>query len=172
VGTGLLFTRLRIVDSTGADVPTGQIGEIICRGPNIMEGYYKDERATQEALRGGWLHTGDLGKMDEEGYLYIVGRLKDTIISGGENIYPRELEEILFTHPKIQEAAVIGVPNSKWGETVKAVVVLNPGQKATEEEIILYCKQKIAPYKAPKLVDFVSELPKTASGKIDKKILR
>lgn len=172
MGTGLLFTRLRIVDSTGADVPTGQIGEIICRGPNIMEGYYKDERATQEALRGGWLHTGDLGKMDEEGYLYIVGRLKDTIISGGENIYPRELEEILFTHPKIQEAAVIGVPNSKWGETVKAVVVLNPGQKATEEEIILYCKQKIAPYKAPKLVDFVSELPKTASGKIDKKILR
>jgi len=110
--------------------------------------------------------------MDEEGYLYIVGRLKDTIISGGENIYPREVEEILFTHPKIQEAAVIGVPDSKWGETVKAVVVLNPGQKATEEEIILYCKQKIAPYKAPKLVDFVSELPKTASGKIDKKILR
>jgi len=172
VGTGLLFTRLRIVDSTGADVPTGQIGEIICRGPNIMERYYKDEEATREALRGGWLHTGDLGKMDEEGYLYIVGRLKDTIISGGENIYPREVEEILYTHPKIQEAAVIGVPDPKWGETVKAVVVLNPGQKATEEEIILYCKQKIAPYKAPKLVDFVSELPKTASGKIDKKILR
>ena len=172
VGKGLLFTRLRIVDRIGADVPTGSIGEIICCGPNIMERYYKDEEATCEALRGGWLHTGDLGKMDGEGYLYIVGRLKDTIISGGENIYPREVEEILYTHPKIQEAAVIGVPDPKWGETVKAVVVLSPGQMATEEEIIFYCKQKIAPYKAPKLVDFVSELPKTASGKIDKKILR
>jgi len=114
------------------------------RGPNIMEGYYKMKKQHGKPFAEGGSTTGDLGKMDEEGYLYIVGRLKDTIISGGENIYPREVEEILYTHPKIQEAAVIGVPDPKWGETVKAVVVLNLDKKATEEEIILYCKQKIA----------------------------
>ena len=172
VGNGLPFTRVRIVDRMGNDVSVNQIGEIICRGPNIMEGYYKDEEATRHVLRDGWWYTGDLGKLDEDGYLYIVGRLKDTIISGGENIYPREVEEVLFAHAKIQEAAVIGVTDPKWGEAVKALIVLKAGQQATEEEIIQYCKRNIAHYKAPKSVDFLSELPKTSSGKIDKKVLK
>jgi fatty-acyl-CoA synthase len=137
-----------------------------------MKGYYKDIGATEEALRGGWLHTGDLGRMDEEGFLYIVDRKKDMIISGGENIYPREIEELLYRHPKIQDAAVIGIPHSLWGETVKAFVVLRPGQGMSEEEVIEYCRGHLASYKKPKSVQFVASLPRNPSGKVIKTKLR
>ena len=152
-------------------MPFGAVGEIItkCGKPgmfSIMKEYYKDPLQTQEAFIGEWLRTGDMGKFDHEGYLYIVDRKKDMIISGGFNIYSREVEAILESNEKVAEVAATGVPDGTYGEAVKAFVVLKQGATATEEEIILYCKQNITPYKASKLVDFVSGLPKTASGKI------
>ncbi len=137
-----------------------------------MKGYYKDRRATQEALKGGWLHTGDLARRDEEGFIYIVDRKKDMIISGGENIYPREIEEVLYHHPKIQEAAVVGVPDPFWGESVKAFVVLKKGEKMEKEEVLDYCKKHLASYKKPKLVEFVEALPRNPAGKVLKNLLR
>jgi acyl-CoA synthetase (AMP-forming)/AMP-acid ligase II len=172
VGPPVQFLELKIVDDQDREVPRGEVGEVICRGPNIMKGYYKDIGATEEALRGGWLHTGDLGRRDEEGFLYIVDRKKDMIISGGENIYPREIEELLYRHPKIQDAAVIGIPHSLWGETVKAFVVLRTGQGMSEEEVIEYCKSHLASYKKPKSVQFVAFLPRNPSGKVIKTKLR
>lgn len=172
VGPAVPFLEVRIVDDQDQDLPIGEVGEIICRGPNIMKGYYKDEEATQEALRGGWLRTGDLGRMDEEGFIYIVDRKKDMIVSGGENIYPREIEEILYSHPKIQEAAIIGVPDPLWGESVKAVIVLKKGESMTEEEVIEYCKRHLASYKKPRSVEFVESLPRNPSGKVLKTLLR
>ncbi len=150
----------------------GEVGEVVCRGPIVMKGYYKDEEGTKEALRGGWLHTGDLARMDEEGFFYIVDRKKDMVISGGENIYPREIEEILYTHPKIADAAVIGVPDDIWGESVKAVVVLKEGQTMAEEEVIEFCQRHLASYKRPRSVDFVDTLPRNPSGKVLKTELR
>ncbi len=172
VGPPVQFLELKIVDDQDREVPSGEVGEVICRGPNIMKGYYKDPKATEEALRGGWLHTGDMGRMDEEGFLYIVDRKKDMIISGGENIYPREIEELLYRHPKIQEAAVVGVPHPLWGETVKAFVVLKTGEGMTEEEVIEYCKSHLASYKKPRSVKFVDSLPRNPSGKVLKTKLR
>jgi acyl-CoA synthetase (AMP-forming)/AMP-acid ligase II len=172
VGPPVPFLEARIVDQKDRDVSVGDIGELICRGPNVMKGYYKDRKATLEALRGGWLHTGDLAKMDEEGFVYIVDRKKDMIVSGGENIYPREIEEVLYQHPKIQEVAVIGVPDSVWGESVKAFVVLKKGQRMGEEEVIEYCKKHLASYKKPKSVEFVEGLPRNPSGKVLKTLLR
>jgi fatty-acyl-CoA synthase len=137
-----------------------------------MKGYYKDKQATREALKGGWLHTGDLARMDEEGFIYIVDRKKDMIVSGGENIYPREIEEVLYHHPKIQEAAVIGVPDQVWGESVKAMVVLKKGETIEEKEVIEYCKNHLASYKKPKSVEFVEDLPRNPSGKVLKKTLK
>jgi acyl-CoA synthetase (AMP-forming)/AMP-acid ligase II len=137
-----------------------------------MKGYHKDPQATAEALRGGWLHTGDLARRDEEGFIYIVDRKKDMIISGGENIYPREIEEVLYQHPKIQDAAVIGIPDSLWGESVKAFVVLKTGEMMTEEEVVEYCKSRLASYKKPKSVKFVESLPRNPSGKVLKTVLR
>jgi len=154
------------------EVPVGEVGEIVCRGPIVMKGYYKDEEGTKEALRGGWLHTGDLARVDDEGFFYIVDRKKDIVISGGENIYPREIEEILYTHPKIADAAVIGVPDDIWGESVKAVVVLKEGQTMAEEEVIEFCQQHLASYKRPRSVDFVDVLPRNPSGKVLKTELR
>ena len=127
------------------------MGELICRGPNVMKGYYKDQKATREVLKKGWLHTGDLARMDEEGFVYIVDRKKDLIVSGGENIYPREIEELLYHHPKIQDVAVIGVPDRLWGESVKAIVVLKKGETMEEKEVIEYCKNHLASYKKPKI---------------------
>lgn len=172
VGPPLPFLEVRIVDHKDRDVPAGDIGELICRGPNVMKGYYKDRKATLEALRGGWLHTGDLAKMDEEGFVYIVDRKKDMIVSGGENIYPREIEEVLYHHPKIQEVAVIGVPDPVWGESVKTFVVLKKGQRMREEEVVGYCKKHLASYKKPKSVEFVESLPRNPSGKVLKTLLR
>jgi acyl-CoA synthetase (AMP-forming)/AMP-acid ligase II len=137
-----------------------------------MKGYWNNPKATEETLRGGWLHTGDLASMDEDGYLYLAGRKKDMIIRGGENIYPVEIENVLHGHPKVLEAAVIGVPDDYWGEVVKAVIVLKPSERATSEEIIEYCRERLASYKKPAIVDFVKSLPKNAMQKVLKNILR
>jgi fatty-acyl-CoA synthase len=172
VGKPLTFLEARVVDEDGKEVPVGEVGEVVCRGPIVMKGYYKDEEGTKEALKGGWLHTGDLARVDEEGFFYIVDRKKDMVISGGENIYPREIEEILYTHPKIADAAVIGVPDDIWGESVKAVVVLKEGKTMTEEEVIEFCQRNLASYKRPRTVDFVDALPRNPSGKVLKTELR
>jgi acyl-CoA synthetase (AMP-forming)/AMP-acid ligase II len=172
VGHAIPEVDLRVVDDQDRDVETGQVGEVIVRGKKVMKGYWKNPEATKGALRGGWLHTGDLVRIDEEGYLYLAGRKKDMIIRGGENIYPAEVEEILHCHPKVLESAVIGVANDYWGEIVKAVIVLQPGQQATQEEIIEFCRERIASYKKPSVVEFVKELPKNAMGKVLKTVLR
>jgi fatty-acyl-CoA synthase len=164
--------EVRIVDDRERDIPSGEVGELICRGPNVMKGYYKDGKATREALRGGWLHTGDLACMDEEGFVYVVDRKKDMIVSGGENIYPREIEEVLYHHPKIQDVAVIGIPDPIWGESVMAFVVLKGGEKMKGEEVIEYCKHHLASYKKPRSVELVEDLPRNPSGKALKTVLR
>jgi len=172
VGQAFTEHEVRVVNENVEDVKTGEVGEIVFRGPVVMKGYYKDPEATNQVIKDGWLYSGDLAKVDEEGYIYIVDRKKDLIISGGINIYPREIEDVLYTHPKIAEAAVIGVKDSKWGETVKAIVVPEPGEKLTSEEVIDFCATNLASYKKPTYVDIVDVLPKTASGKIQKVLLR
>lgn len=164
--------ELRIVDERGQDVSLGHVGEIVAKSPRMMQGYWEMPEATAETIVGGWLHTGDLARMDEDGYVYIVDRKKDMIISGGENVYSREVEEVLYMHPAILEAAVIGVPDDKWGEAVKAIVVPKPGASATEEDVIEFCKKNLAGYKKPRSVEFWDALPKTGSGKIMKNEIR
>ncbi|PKN69943.1 MAG: long-chain fatty acid--CoA ligase [Deltaproteobacteria bacterium HGW-Deltaproteobacteria-12] len=165
---------VRLVDvETGLeDVKPGEPGEILIKGPSVMQGYWNNPEETANQLKNGWLSTGDIARMDEDGYFYIVDRKKDMIIAGGFNIYPREVDEVLFSHPKIAEAIAAGIPDDYRGETCKAFVVLKPGQTATEKEIIAFCKEKLAPYKVPKLVEFRNELPKSAIGKVLRKILR
>lgn len=172
VGKPFVNVEIRLVDDRDQDVPVGQVGEILARGPSIMVGYYKDPEATSQTLKGGWLHTGDLGRLDEEGFLYIVDRKKDMIITGGENIYPREIEEVLYTHPKILEAAVIGLPDPTWGESIHAVVALKQGEALAEQEVIDYCKAHIASFKKPRSVEFVDRLPRSPAGKVLKRLLK
>jgi len=172
VGKPFTNVEIRLVDELGNDVHHGEVGEILFRGPTMMKGYYKDPEATAEAIREGWMHTGDLGRLDDEGFLYIVDRKKDMIISGGENIYPREIEEVLYQHPKVLEAAVIGLPDPVWGEKVHAVVVPKEGEVLTKEEIIEFCKERIASFKKPKSVSFVDRLPRNPAGKVLKTVLR
>ena len=172
VGRAALNIELRVVDEEMNDVPVGEIGEIVYRGPSVMKEYYKNKAATEEAFKGGWFHSGDLDRMDEEGFIYVVDRKKDMLISGGENIYPAEVEAVLLAHPVIIDCAVIGVPDQAWGESVKAIVVLKPGENLTEEEVIAYCGSKLASYKKPKEVEFTKELPRNASGKVLKQVLR
>ena len=172
VGRALPFIEIRVVDDKGNDVPVGEIGEAIYRGPTVMKEYYKDPDATAEAMRGGWFHSTDLVRQDEEGFIYIVDRKKDMIISGAENIYPAEIEEVLFSHPKILECAVIGVHDEEWGESVKAIVVCKQGESMTGEEVVEYCKQHLASYKKPKSVDFMDALPRNPAGKVLKTVLR
>lgn len=164
--------EVKIFDDDDRELPAGQIGEIVTRSDLAMKGYWKNPKATQSTLRNGWLHTGDVGYMDEEGYLFIMDRSKDMIISGGENIYPREVEEVLIRHPAVREVCVIGVPDERWGEAIKAVVALEVDQTASAEELIDFCKDNIASYKKPKSVDFIDELPKNNYGKVLKKDLR
>ncbi len=164
--------EVRVVNDKDVDVSIGEVGEVICRGPALMDGYLGAEEATASALRGGWMHTGDMGKLDEDGYLYITDRKKDMIISGGENIYPREVEDVLFTHNDVYSAAVIGIPNEKWGEQVHAIVVLQPDCSLSEMDLLVYARENLAGYKVPKSVEFVEELPTNATGKVLKKILR
>lgn len=171
VGLPIPETKVKIVDEDDNELPLGEIGEIIVQGDHVMKGYFKKPEATAETLRNGWLHTGDLGKMDQDGYVYIVDRKKDMINVGGMNVYPREIEEQLYKHPKVKEAAVVATKDELRGEIPKAVIVLKDGESATEREIQKYCMQYFANYKMPKLVDFIDELPKNATGKIDKKSL-
>lgn len=168
VGKPMMSVRIKIVGEDGEELASGESGEIICRGPNVMKGYYNNQAATQEVLKEGWLYTGDVGKIDQDGYLYLTGRKKELIISGGENIYPAEVEAVLQRHPLILEAAVIGVPDEYWGESVKAIVVPKPGESLTEQEVIEYCKSRLAPYKKPKSVDFMDVLPRNAAHKVMK----
>jgi len=165
--------EIKIVDSEGKVVPRGQAGEFCTRGYSVMKGYWNDEDKTREAIdQGGWMHTGDLATMDEEGYVNIVGRLKDMVIRGGENVYPREIEEFLYRHPKVQDVQVIGVPDTKYGEEICAWVKLRPGEKATAEELREFCKGQIAHYKIPRYVEFVDAFPMTITGKIQKFVMR
>ncbi len=174
VGVPIPNTLARVVDLEGGetDVPVGEIGEIVFQGPQVMKGYLNMPDETAKALKGGWLHSGDIGKMDEDGYFYVVDRKKDIIISGGYNVYPLEIERVYDEHPKIAEAAAIGVPHPTRGEQVKLMLVLKEGESATEEEMIKYCSDKLAKYKWPTIVEFRSELPKSVIGKILKHVLR
>ena len=165
-------TEVRIVDATDAPVPDGSVGEVVAQGPQLMRGYWNLPEATAEALRGGWLHTGDAGVMDSDGYLYIRDRVKDMIVSGGENIYPREVEEVLSEHPAVLEVAVIGVPDQRWGETVKAVVAVREGMGVTPEQLVAFCRSRLGGFKLPRSVDFVQALPRNAVGKVLKWELR
>jgi long-chain acyl-CoA synthetase len=171
-GREIIGVEVRVVDDDGHDVLPGEVGEIIARGPNIMQGYWKKEAETRAVLQKGWYYSGDMGTVDEDNYIFLVDRKKDMIISGGENIYSTEVENAIYTHPAVFEAAVIGVPDEKWGEAVKGIVVLKPGADATAAEIIQHCRGQIAAYKVPKSIDFISELPKSGAGKVLKRNLR
>jgi acyl-CoA synthetase (AMP-forming)/AMP-acid ligase II len=165
-------TALRIVDEQGQALPPGAVGEIAARGPQLMRGYWNLPEASAKALQGGWMHTGDAGRLDAEGYLFIEDRVKDMIVSGGENIYPREVENILFQHPAVADAAVIGIPDAKWGETVRAIVVLKAGATVDAAALIEHCRAHLGGYKLPRSVDFVAALPRNPSGKVLKRELR
>jgi long-chain acyl-CoA synthetase len=174
VGVPIVGTDARIVDPDNGtqDLPLGQVGELAVKGPQVMKGYWNQPAETAEVLRDGWLYTGDLAQMDEDGYFYIVERKKDLILSGGLNIYPREVEEVLYEHPKVLEAAVVGVPDAVRGEKVKAFVVLKPGQTVTRSEIVRFCRERLAPYKVPRAVAFRDALPKSLAGKVLRRALR
>jgi fatty-acyl-CoA synthase len=172
IGFPNFHTEARIVDECGRDVGRGEIGELVLRGLHVCSGYWQDSEATAAALSDGWFYTGDLARQDDEGYFYIVGRAKDMIISGGENIYPAEVEAVLHTHPAIASASLIGLQDSKWGETPVAVVITRPSLSVTAEELIAYCGGRLARYKIPRQVFFVTEFPLSGSGKIAKRILK
>lgn len=171
-GRPTMTTQIKLTDPQGNEVEPGEVGEITARSIIMMDGYYKDPEKTGETIRDGWLFTGDLARQDEKGFLYIVDRAKDMIISGGFNIYPREIEDVLFEHPAVRGAAVIGVPDDKWGEAVKAIVVLHEGQAATEEELVAFVKARKGSLVAPKSIEFWDSIPLTNLGKIDKKRMR
>ena len=165
--------EMKIVDEDGRELPPGQVGEIVARGPRVMTGYWKDEEKTQKTIdKEGWVHTGDMSYRDEDGYFYLTGRATDMIIRGGENISPEEVEVVLRSHPKIEEAAVIGVPDEEWGEQPKAIVILKQGETATAEEITEYCRERMASYKRPRSVVFVDKLPRNPMGKVLRRVLR
>ena len=171
-GQPCMGVHARIIDDGGNDVEPGAVGEIVVQSKAIMVEYWKKPEETKNAMAGGWLHTGDMGYYDEKGFIYIIDRKKDMIITGGENVYPREIEEVLYGHPAVLEASVIGVPDEKWVERVHALIVLKKGKSATEEEIIAFCKERLARFKAPGSVEFVESLPKNAQGKILKREIR
>jgi acyl-CoA synthetase (AMP-forming)/AMP-acid ligase II len=171
-GRAMANVEIRIVDPLGVELPVGSIGEIVCRSPQVTPGYWKLPEATAQTLRDGWFHTGDVGRLDEDGYLYICDRLKDMIVSGGENIYPAEVEAVLSGHPAVQEAAVFGVPHQRWGESPKAVVVLKDDASVTAQSLIEFIRERLAHYKAPRSIEFATSLPRNASGKILKRELR
>jgi long-chain acyl-CoA synthetase len=169
IGTPIEGVEMRVVDDQGNEVAQGEVGEIVIRGHNVMKGYWKREDATQEVMRDGWFHTGDMATIDEDGYFTIVDRKKDMIIRGGYNVYPREIEEVLYEHPAVSEAAVIAVPDDAMGEEVGAALVLKPGQEADAEDIRSFVKERVAAYKYPRRIWFLEALPKTATGKILKR---
>ena len=163
--------EVKVFDDEDREVEAGQIGEIVLRGPNIMKGYYRNDKATADAFRSGWFHSGDLGYRDADGFFYVVDRKSDMIIRGGENIYPREIDEVLYQHPGVRDAATVGIPHELYGEEVKSFVVLRDGARATEEEIIEFCRQQLADFKCPKAVEFLVEIPKGPTGKLLKREL-
>jgi long-chain acyl-CoA synthetase len=172
VGKPLPHNQIRVGDDQGADVPTGSIGEVLIRGPKVFSGYWRDPEATEKAFVDGWFRTGDLGRLDQDGFLYIEDRKKDMIVSGGENIYPAEVENVLAKHPAVADVAVIGVPDAKWGEAVKAVVVPGQGTEVTAQELITFAREHLAGFKLPKSVDFTEVLPRNPSGKLLKREIR
>lgn len=165
-GRETVLTRLRVVDAQGREMPRGEPGEVVAMGHNIMRGYWRNPELSAERLRDSWLHTGDIGYMDEEGYLFLVDRKSDMIVTGGENVYPKEVEDVLYRHSAVRECAVASAPDPKWTERVQAVVVLHDGAGATEEELIAHCAQTLAKYKCPKKIMFWEEIPKSSIGKI------
>ncbi|HET8815246.1 MAG TPA: long-chain fatty acid--CoA ligase [Solirubrobacterales bacterium] len=169
IGTPLKEVEMKVVDEDDNEVPQGEVGEIVIRGHNVMKGYWQRPDATEETMRGGWFHSGDMARVDEDGYFFIVDRKKDLIIRGGYNVYPREVEEVLYEHPKIREAAVLGVPHDEWGEEIGAAVVLHEGEELAPEEVSAYVKERIAAYKYPRIVWFMDDLPKGPTGKILKR---
>jgi fatty-acyl-CoA synthase len=171
-GKPVFHTDIRIVDLEGNDLPQGQMGEVLVRGPNVIREYWRKPEETARAIVDGWLHTGDMGYLDEEGYLYLVDRRKDMYISGGENVYPAEVEDVIMGFEGVADVGVIGVPDERWGEVGMAIVVKAPGSEVTEEKIVEQCRGKLAKYKIPKKVTFVEQLPRTLTGKILKKDLR
>ena len=172
IGKPIAGVEMRCVDDNDCDVPQGERGEVVIRGHNIMKGYFNRPETTAQALRGGWFHSGDIGLIDDDGDFHIVDRKKEMILRGGYNVYPREVEEVLYAHPAVREAAVIGIPHEIHGEEVKAVVALKPGASATAEEIIEHCRRHVARYKYPRIVEILAELPKGPTGKILKRALR
>jgi len=168
VGKAAPRAELKVISQDGKEVEAGQIGEIIARGPQIMKGYFKDPKATAEKIKDGWYHTGDLGRFDDEGYLYVLGRADDMVISGGLNVYPSEVETVLLNHPKVQEAAVVGILDPSRGQVLRAIVVLKHGETATHQEILSFCKERLASFKIPRQLDFKDSLPKSSTGKIVK----
>jgi fatty-acyl-CoA synthase len=167
-----MHTAIRIVDDEGRDVAPGDIGELLIKGPNITPGYWNKAEATAKAFTDGWLHTGDAARQDEEGFVYIVDRWKDMYISGGENVYPAEVENVLFQIPGVADAAIIGVPNERWGEVGLAVIVRKPGEALAEGDVIRHCLGSLAKFKVPQSVAFVDTLPRNATGKVLKRELR
>ncbi|MCC6452151.1 MAG: AMP-binding protein, partial [Acidobacteria bacterium] len=163
--------EMRVVDDENNDVADGELGEIVLRGPNIFRGYFKNEDATKKAFEGGWFHTGDIGYRDADGFFFIADRKSDMIIRGGENIYPREIDELLFTHPAVASAAAIGVPDELYGEEVEAFVVLRDGKTVSEADLIEFCREHLADYKCPKRIHFLAEIPKGPTGKLLKREL-
>jgi len=173
IGRTMSDVEMKIIDEEGGDLPVGDIGEIVARGPRVMSGYWKEDEKTARTIdKDGWVHTGDMGYMDEDGYFFLAGRNTDMIIRGGENISPEEVEIVLHEHPKIEEAAVIGIPDDDWGEVPMCIVVLKEGVKATEAEIIEHCRAALASYKRPRSVAFTGELPRNQMGKVLKRVLR
>jgi long-chain acyl-CoA synthetase len=166
IGTPIQDVEMRVVDNEGTELPAGQIGEIVIRGYNVMKGYWRNPAATAETISGGWLRTGDLARVDEDGYFYIVDRKKDLIIRGGLNVYPLEIEGVLYEHPAVAEAAVIGIPDEHLGEEIGAAVALKPATTATTDELRAFVKDRVAPYKYPRYVWIIPDLPKGPTGKI------
>ena len=171
-GKPLLHTEVKIIDDDGNELPWGEVGELLIRGPNITPGYWNNAEATEKSFTDNWLLTGDAARFDEEGYIYIVDRWKDMYISGGENVYPAEVENVLYEIEGIAEAAIIGVPSERWGETGKAIIVIKPGHSVDEDTIIAHCLKNLAKFKVPQSVDFIEALPRNATGKVLKRVLR
>ena len=173
IGRPMSDVEMKIIDEAGNELPIGKVGEIVARGPRVMSGYWKDAEKTAKTMtKDGWLRTGDMGYMDEDGYFYLAGRGDDMIIRGGENISPEEVENVLYAHPAIEEAAVIGVPDPEWGQEPRAIVALKKGETATPEELIEFCRQRLSSFKRPRSVVFVDALPRTSTGKVLKRVLR
>jgi fatty-acyl-CoA synthase len=172
VGKPIFHSQMRLVDASDLDVPLGTAGELIIKGPHVCSGYWKNPKATADALRDGWFHTGDMARQDEDGFFYIVGRFKDMIISGGENIYAAEVEAVFLNHPTVAEAALIGKPDQKWGEVGLMIVVLEKGRSTTPEELREYCQGQLARYKVPKEIVFTDALPYSPYGKVMKAELK